>query len=663
MNENNNNMPRRPPQKRKAPGSGSPFQGTSMWKYIIWFILLWVIFSFFFRGFGTQQSTKISYTKFKQEVKKGNVSEVTFQGDEITGKFKNKYMVVTNSGKDTTYYKDFASMKPVYSDPELTKILDASNVTVNAKSQGSSWLPYLLITILPWILIFGYFLYIRKKMQGQMKGMGGGAGGLFGVGKSKAKRYRESIHGVTYNDVAGLESAKQDLQEIIDYLKEPHKFTALGADIPKGVLLMGPPGTGKTLLARATAGEANVAFYSISGSEFIEMFVGVGASRVRDLFDNAKKDAPCIIFIDEIDSVGRVRGSGMGGGNDEREQTLNQILSEMDGFEPNESVVVMAATNRPDVLDPALIRPGRFDRQITLERPQKQAREKILRIHTRGVPTDSKVDLENIAARTVGFSGAELKNLVNEAALLAGRKNKKRVDMEDFEEARDKILLGAEREEKIGDEEKKVIAYHEGGHALVARLLPDTDPLQKVTIIPRGRALGVTEQVPEIDRHNFRRRYLLNRICVMLGGRASEKIVFNELTNGAASDLKQVTGLARRMVCQWGMSDKLGPVYFRQGEEHPFLGRELAEQKDFSEHTSQIIDEEIQRIINEMEEKAVDLLKSNRDKLDALANALLEHETLDREGVDKALGFDSKEVTKQQSPEKESKRTQKTEKV
>ena len=491
----------------------------------------------------------------------------------------------------------------------------------------------MLIMFLPWILILGYFVWARKKMQNKA---GGGmmGNGLFGIGKSKAKRFKVEKTNTTFNDVAGLENPKKDLREIIEFLKEPGKFTSLGAEIPKGILLVGPPGTGKTLLARATAGEAGVSFFSTSGSEFIEMFVGVGASRVRDMFENAKKEAPAVIFIDEIDSVGRSRGAGLGGGHDEREQTLNQILSEMDGFEPNQSVVVMAATNRPDVLDSALTRPGRFDRQVTLELPQKQARLKILVIHSRQVPLADDVNLENVASRTVSFSGADLKNLVNEAALLAGRKKKTKVDAADFEEARDKILLGDEREETINDDEKKVIAYHEAGHALIAKLLPNTDPLQKVTIIPRGRALGVTEQIPETDRHNYSKGYLLDRICVSLGGRASEELIFNEITSGAASDLKQVTSLARHMVCQWGMSDKVGPVMFKHGEEHIFLGREMAQQKDYSEHTAQIIDEEVQRIIKEMEQKAIKLLKENRTKLDALAEALLEHETIEKAQLD-----------------------------
>jgi cell division protease FtsH len=437
--------------------------------------------------------------------------------------------------------------------------------------------------------------------------------------------------------VAGLENAKKELQEIKEYLKDPSRFQTLGGELPRGLLLVGPPGVGKTLLAQATAGEADVPFYSISGSEFIEMFVGVGASRVRDMFKKAKKDAPAIIFIDEIDSIGRVRGTGLGGGHDEREQTLNQILAEMDGFAPQESVVVMAATNRPDVLDPALVRPGRFDRRITLDLPQKKARQKILETHTREVPLADDVDLENLAHRTPGLSGADLKNLVNEAALLAARKDKQKVEAEDFELARDKILLGLEREDVVKDEDKKMIACHEAGHALLAKLLPGSDPLQKVTIIPRGQSLGATEQIPEEERHNIKRSYLRNRLAIMLGGRVAEKIVFEDVSTGAADDLKKATELARRMVCQWGLSDKIGPVTFRLGETHPFLGRELTESRDISEHTARMIDEEIRNLVGKMEKMAEDVLTSNRDSLDALTEQLLEQETLSKEEVDNII--------------------------
>jgi cell division protease FtsH len=624
------------PQQRRYPGNFSRFQ----W---IWAALLLILLLLLFRSSGPS-SVNLPYTDFVKQIQKGNVKEITVKEKQITGTFKTTYKVSADSTKrDTTSYAHFSSVLPSFGDPSLMKMLEENGVTVNAEAGDNSWLGPFLITILPWVLILGYFVYVRKKMQG--KGGSGmfGTGGLFSIGKSRAKRYSKSRTDVTFDDVAGLENAKRDLMEIVEYLKEPGKFTALGADVPKGVLLMGPPGTGKTLLSRATAGEAGVPFFSISGSEFIEMFVGVGASRVRDLFENAKKEAPAIIFIDEIDSVGRARGTGLGGGHDEREQTLNQILSEMDGFEKNQSVVVIAATNRPDVLDAALIRPGRFDRHITLELPERNARRRIIEIHTRHVPLAPDVQLDTLAAMTVGFSGADLKNLVNEAALLAGRKQKRQVEAKDFEEARDKILLGPEREEKILDDEKRVVAYHEGGHALLAKLLPDTDPLQKVTIIPRGRALGVTEQVPASDRHNLRRAYLLNRIAVMLGGRAAEQLVFGDITNGAASDLKAATILARRMVCQWGMSEKLGPVMFRLGEEHLFLGRELAQPKDFSDETARIIDEEIHRIVFEMEQKAMETLKSNRAKLDALADALLEQETLDNEQVDHILNTDSQE--------------------
>ncbi len=630
-------------------------QSSGWWKYLIIFFVFWILISYVFNFFDTNPSATIPYSTFKDQVRKGNVDNITMRGNDITGKFKVKIIPPSEAKSDSTRYEYFSTTKPTVYDDELMKILDNNNVTINAEEQNNSWLTYLIIMALPWVLILGYFYYIRRKMQGQTGGMPGQrGGGLFGIGKSGAKRFRKQKAGVTFDDVAGLDSAKQDLREIIDYLKDPGKFTMLGADIPKGVLLMGPPGTGKTLLARATAGEADVTFYSISGSEFIEMFVGVGASRVRDLFENAKKESPAVIFIDEIDSVGRARGTGLGGGHDEREQTLNQILSEMDGFERNESVVVMAATNRPDVLDSALTRPGRFDRMITLELPQKDARKKILEIHTRHVPLDIDIDLENLAARTVSFSGADLKNLVNEAALLAGRKKKTKVNMEDFDEARDKVLLGAEREEKINDEEKKVVAYHEAGHALVAKLLPNTDPLQKVTIIPRGRSLGITEQIPETERYNLKKNYLLNRIAVALGGRAAESIVFDDVTTGAAEDFRQVTRIARKMVCNWGMSDKLGPVMFKQGEEHPFLGRELAQPRDFSEHTQQIIDEEIHRIVSEMQQKAETLLYDNRTKLNALAEALLENETLNKKQIDWIL----EKVSDNGKTEKEIKETE-----
>ncbi len=621
----------------------------SIWRFLLWGVILTVLFSYFFSSINTGGQIELAYSVFKEQLRSGNITEVFFKGTQIQGKFKDGYRInsIQSNIADSITYRNFLTTMPQLEDPTLMSMLEANQVIIRAEDkEASSWWMSILVLLFPWLLLLGYFLYAGKKLSSQMKGMPGTS--IFGIGKSRAKRFRKEMCTARYQNVAGLSNAKKDLQEIVEYLKDPARFARLGATIPKGVLLMGPPGTGKTLLARATAGEAGVPFFSTSGSEFIEMFVGVGASRVRDMFEIAKKESPAIIFIDELDSVGRVRGTGLGGSHDEREQTLNQILTEMDGFEPHESVVVIAATNRPDVLDPALTRPGRFDRQITLDLPQKNARIEILKIHAANVPTDESVQLENIAARTVGFSGADLRNLVNEAALLAGRKNKNVVDIHDFEEAQDKILLGAEREDKLEPREQEIVAYHEAGHALVAKLLPETDPIQKVTIIARGRSLGATEQIPDMDRHNFTRKYLLARIAVALGGRASEKLVYNEMTNGAAEDLKQITNLARKMVCQWGMSEKIGPATFNQGEEHPFLGRELSQNRDFSEVTARIIDEEIRRIILEQEQRAVDLLTYNRDKLDILATALLQYETLENSDIDRILGYSNQNYSQNQ---------------
>jgi cell division protease FtsH len=543
---------------------------------------------------------------------------------------------VPEENEDLQVYESFETIKPPVEDRALLALLEERGVAIHAEPERENWWRVIFIGFLPWLLIIGLILYSVRRFQG---GMGGG-GGLFGFGKSKAKLYTKETSTMGYKDVAGLVNTKKELQEVVDFLKDPSRFQALGGELPRGILLVGPPGTGKTLMARATAGEAGVPFYSISGSEFIEMFVGVGASRVRDMFEKAKKDAPAIIFIDELDSIGRVRGTGVGGGHDEREQTLNQILSEMDGFSPHHSVVVLSATNRPDVLDPALTRPGRFDRQVALDLPQKESRKEILEVHTRNVPLGENVDLELVARKTVGFSGADLKNLVNEAALLAARKQKKVVDREDFDEGRDKILMGIEREDAMKDEEKETIAYHEAGHTLMARLLPGADPLEKVSIIPRGRSLGATEQIPEEDRRNLSRSYLLNRIAIMLGGRVAEKLAKNDFSSGAGDDLKKATELARRMVCQWGMSEKLGPVTFSQGEPHPFLGREIAQPKDFSERTAQIIDEEIRSMIREREEKAEEILSARREELDLLARELMERETLSKEEIEELLDLE-----------------------
>ncbi|MBD3240709.1 MAG: ATP-dependent zinc metalloprotease FtsH [Chitinivibrionales bacterium] len=654
------------PQKQDTPRQqDSQPQGGQKKSPFLAHPLLW-IFLFLATGVfvtnlvSTPNRAEIAYTTFKQQVKKGNVTKITVEGNKITGQFASPYTPdgQAQEGEDVQGFSHFATTKPAFEDPGLVEILEANNVTIDAVEQQRSWFFDMLILLLPWVLIIGVFMYINRRMQGQMKNMMGNrsGGGLFGIGRSKAKRYRKSVGGVTYEDVAGLDNAKQDLREIVEYLKAPQRFRELGASIPKGVLLVGAPGTGKTLLARSTAGEANVPFFSISGSEFIEMFVGVGASRVRDMFNQAKQESPAIIFIDELDSVGRSRGTGVGGGHDEREQTLNQILSEMDGFEPSESVIVMAATNRPDVLDAALTRPGRFDRQIALDLPHKEARKMILEVHTRKVPLEDNVDLDIIAARTVGFSGADLHNLVNEAALLAGRKGKHKVSEAEFGEATDRVMLGSEREEMLNEDERRIVAYHEAGHALVAEMLALTDPVQKVTIIPRGRSLGATEQVPKTDRHNFSRSYLLDRIAVMLGGRAAEQLALGDVSNGGAHDLKNATGLVRQMVCQWGMSERLGPVTFRAGENHPFLGKELSQPRDYSENTAKLIDDEIRAIIHEMEDRAEAVLTRHRHSLEALAKALLKYETLGREGIDNVLY--GQQGTEQHKPRKEESMTE-----
>ncbi len=611
------------------------------WRTLLWIAILILFIGYLARGFNTTgDSNQISYSAFKQAVAEGRVTEVTIRGDIINGRYVEPQKKdgarqnAKNDSKQQQQPETFTTVKPDVQDPALLPLLQDQHVTINAETTQSGWGATLLAALLPWILIIGIFLYAGRKMRERV---GGGQGGLFGFTRSRAKEVDLQNVDVHFEDVAGLDNAKKELQEIVDYLKDSKLFRKLGATLPKGILLVGPPGVGKTLMAKATAGEAKVAFYSISGSEFIEMFVGVGASRVRDLFKRAKATEPSIIFIDELDSIGRIRGTGLGGGNDEREQTLNQILSEMDGFSPRRSIVILAATNRPDVLDPALIRPGRFDRQITLELPQKKARRAILKTHVRNVPLADDVNLADLADRTVGLSGADLKNLVNEAALIAARKKKDLVEAEDFESARDKILMGIEREDVLNEEEKQIVAYHEAGHAILAKLLPGADPLQKVSIIPRGRALGVTEQVPEEDRHNLKRSYLYNRIAIMLGGRVAEKLVFGDTSTGASDDLKRATQIARRMVCEWGMSEKIGPVTFSQSSQHPFLGRDISEPKDFSEYTGRIIDEEVEKIVRGGESEAENMLKENQDKLVRLAQELLAHETLSREEVDRLM--------------------------
>jgi cell division protease FtsH len=580
----------------------------------LWLVLALIIlavFSVFNKQHGREP--EIVFSEFMTAVDRGDVQKVTIQGHNIQGEYKNG--------------ERFRTFAP--NDPELVKSLREKKVKIAAKpEEDSPWYMVLLLNWFPMLLLIGVWIFFMRQMQ-----VGGGKAMSFG--KSRAKLLTENQHRVTFSDVAGVDEAKDDLQEIIAFLKDPKKFTKLGGRIPKGCLLVGPPGTGKTLLARAIAGEAGVPFFSISGSDFVEMFVGVGASRVRDLFVQGKKNAPCIIFIDEIDAVGRHRGAGLGGGHDEREQTLNQLLVEMDGFEANEGVILIAATNRPDVLDPALLRPGRFDRRVVVPRPDVKGREGILQVHTRKVPVGTDVDIAVLARATPGFAGADLENLVNEAALLAARNNKEKVDMHDFELAKDKVMMGAERRSMIiSDEEKRNTAFHEAGHALVAKLLPGADPIHKVTIIPRGMALGLTQQLPMDEKHTYNKDYLLNNLVILFGGRVAEELVLNHMTTGAGNDIEKATDLARRMVCEWGMSEKLGPMTFGKKEEEIFLGRDFTQKVDYSESTAIEIDAEVRRIIQDSYYKAKDLLKTNLRLLHKVAESLLEKEVLDGSEID-----------------------------
>jgi cell division protease FtsH len=555
----------------------------------------------------------IPFSEFSESVTQDKVASVMIQGKNIAGTYKD--------GKE---FKTFAP-----EDPDLVKRLREKGVKISAKPDEESGIwQNIFISWFPMLLLIGVWIFFMRQMQS-------GGGKAMAFGKSKARLFTGRENKVTFHDVAGIDEAKEELQEIIDFLTDPKKFTKLGGRIPKGVLLVGPPGTGKTLLARAIAGEANVPFFTISGSDFVEMFVGVGASRVRDLFTQAKKNAPCIIFIDEIDAVGRHRGAGLGGGHDEREQTLNQLLVEMDGFESNEGVIVMSATNRPDVLDPALLRPGRFDRQIVVSTPDVKGREEILKVHTRKTPIADNVELSIIARGTPGFTGADLANLVNEAALIAARREKTAIEMDDFEHAKDKVLMGVERRSMIIPyEERRLTAYHEAGHALVARMIPGTDPIHKVTIIPRGRALGLTQQLPIDERHTYSRDYLLNSISILMGGRVAEELVIGQLTTGSGNDIERATKIARKMVCEWGMSDKLGPLNYGKNEEHIFLGREISRNRDFSEQTAQGIDEELKVLVDGCYAQAKGLVSKHIESLHALATALLEKEVLDGQEVD-----------------------------
>lgn len=592
---------------------------SQLFKNLILWLVIFVTIIALYQFLQTPKSSyaEIPYSEFLTSVEQGEVKDVEFKGDEIRGTYSNK--------KDESQ-RGFKTTGPA--SDELIKTLKKNGVSFRFEEQREGSITHILFNWAPVILLIVVMvLFMRQLQAGGTKAMS--------FGRSRARMVSENQNKITFKDVAGIDEAKEEVQEIVEFLKNPKKFTRLGGRIPKGVLLVGPPGTGKTLLAKAIAGEAGVPFFIISGSDFVEMFVGVGASRVRDLFMQAKRHAPCIVFVDELDAVGRHRGAGLGGGHDEREQTLNQLLVEMDGFEPNEGIIVIAATNRPDVLDPALLRPGRFDRQVVVPRPDVRGREEILKVHTRDTPLAEDVNLATVARATPGFSGADLENLVNEAALHAARVGRTKISMVDFEYSKDKVLMGVERKSLIiSDAEKKITAYHEGGHALVAKLTPGTDPIHKVTIIPRGLALGVTQQLPVEDKYTLSKAYLNNTITVLLGGRAAEEIIFGEQTSGAGNDLERATEIARKMICEWGMSDKVGPVTFGKREEQIFLGKELARHKDYSEATALEIDKEIKRVVTENYKRAKAILEENIDLLHKLAEALLEREVIDGKELD-----------------------------
>jgi cell division protease FtsH len=630
--------PPRPPQRpmltppRGPSGGGQDPNGRlgrPMRTLVIWvaiFVLMLLAVNLITRH---SERTEVDYSWFLQQVDAGNIRSVTMTEEDVTGELREKKTITANGRAVSVQF--FQVWLPTADKDLADRILKANpQVVIKSKPRGTNWLGTFL-SWFPILLLLGFWIFFMRQMQ-----VGGNR--AFSFGKSKARLLTGDRPKVTFDDVAGAAEAKEELREIIDFLKDPRKFQRLGGRIPKGALLLGAPGTGKTLLARAVAGEAGVPFFSMSGSDFVEMFVGVGASRVRDLFEQGKRHAPCIIFIDEIDAVGRWRGAGLGGGHDEREQTLNQLLVEMDGFDSNEGVILVAATNRPDVLDPALLRPGRFDRQIVVDMPDLKGREGILKVHTRKIPMANNVTLKNLARATPGLSGADLANLVNEAALLAARKNHKVVTMSDLEEAKDKVMIGPERKSMIlNEEDRRETAFHEGGHVVVGALLPGGDPIHKVTIIPRGRALGVTFQLPEDERYKYSKENCLNRIAFAMGGRAAEKLVFGEITTGAADDIVKATTLARKMVCEWGMSDEVGPLTYGEKEEQIFLGREISQRRDYSEETAVLIDKEIRKIVEGQQQRAEEILNENMSVLHAIAEALLEYESLDREDIEQLL--------------------------
>lgn len=629
----NNTPPGKRPQKDPKKGNDD-FQWKRGSRSIIFWVIIILGIIFFSTIFpvGKTEETQIPFSEYQQYLEKNLIAkgQVVVDENEFIGTLKNKITFTTSEGKVITF-QEFKTILPFINE-EMVNLWREKDIDIEFVQVSSDWL-LILGNFLPWLLLIGFWIFLARRMQG------GGAGrNIFSFGKSRARLMMEDETKVTFDNVAGCDEAKEELKEIIEFLKNPKKFSRLGGKIPKGALLLGAPGTGKTLLARAVAGEAGVPFFSMSGADFVEMFVGVGASRVRDLFEQGRKNAPCIIFIDEIDAVGRQRGAGLGGGHDEREQTLNALLVEMDGFDTKEGVIIIAATNRPDVLDSALLRPGRFDRQIVVDRPDVRGREGILKVHTKNIPLDKDVDLAVIAKGTPGLAGAELANLVNEAALFAARRDQNYVTMEDFETAKDKVMMGMERRSLIiSEEEKKATAYHEAGHVLVAKLIPGSDPVHKVTIIPRGRALGVTSYLPIDERHTYSKEYCESVLCHLMGGRVAEKLVFKQLTTGAGNDIERATELARKMICEWGMSDKLGPLTFGKKEEEIFLGREIATHRDFSEKTAEEIDAEIRNVVLVAEAKTYKLLSRNIKKLHALAESLLEREILDGEEIDMIL--------------------------
>ena len=633
---------------QRSPNDPQPPKGDNknefQWKRagktsMIWVLILMV--AIFLSGLLTSndQSIEIQYFQYREFLEDRQISKAEVIENVFYGEFSTPQVIQTEVSQIENVSKFHVNLP--FIDRDVMTEWDEFGVSYSFKAKSIDWTGYML-NMLPWLLLIGIWIFFIRRMQGG----GGGMRGIFNFGKSRAKIWTSDMPKVTFDDVAGCVEAKEELKEVIEFLKKPKRFQKLGATIPKGALLIGPPGTGKTLLARAVAGEAGVPFFNLSGADFVEMFVGVGASRVRDLFEQGKKNTPCIVFIDELDAVGRQRGAGLGGGHDEREQTLNQLLVEMDGFDSNQMVIVLAATNRPDVLDPALLRPGRFDRQIVVDVPDLKGRQGILKVHTKKIVLNKrKVKLAEVARGTPGLVGADLANLVNEAALLAARKRKKSVDMEDFEEAKDKVMMGIQRKSVIlSDEEKKVTAYHESGHTLVATMIPGADPIHKVTIIPRGQALGVTAQLPIDEKHNYSRDYIEGRLAILLGGRAAEQIIFNELTTGAGDDIEKATAIARKMVCEWGMSDVLGPMTFGKKNEEVFLGREIQSHRDFSESTARLIDEEVVRIIRKAQKRAMTLLEDNLAILHTMAEGLLKYETLDSKDIGRIL--DGKKLTR-----------------